>query len=893
MFYEAATPNDRIQVRLLLLVGLFLFLFAAVLTLSSAAREQSWQVEYRWLHWLGFLLWVVLFGAAHLETARRLPDRDPYLLPIAALLSGWGMLTIWRLLPAFGQRQALWLLIVLALFTAALRLPSDLAVLRRYKYLWLTGGLILTALTFVLGTNPTQPGFSRLWLGGPNIYLQPTEPLKLFLIIYLAGYLAPGLARSSRSSVLISPRLLALLAPTLIMAGLALLLLFFQRDLGTAAVFLFIYTSTVYLASGRKSIVLFAAAALIISAAAGYFQFDVIRIRMEAWLNPWLDPSGRSYQIVQSLLAAANGGILGRGPGLGSPSLVPLPHSDFIYTAIVEETGLLGGIGLLAALALLAGRGLRAALCATDAYRRYLAGGITAYLIAQALLIISGNMRLLPLTGVTLPFVSYGGSSLLTSFMALALLLHVSNQGDAEPLPVPSSTPYFHLAGVLFAGIVSAALITGWWTVVRSSSLVARPDNLRRLLADRFVPRGDIVDRSGQIIVRSSGSPGSYARDHLYPELSLVTGYSHPLYGQAGIEASLNAYLRGFSGYPPPVVEWEHLVSGQPPPGLDVRLTLDLEIQTAADDLFAGSAGALVVLNAQTGDLLALVAQPAFDPNDLETLPALITDPRAPLLNRAVQGLYQPGPSLAPLFLAANQDPALTTGRLPRLPQNLSYPIQNGGSRQVLDCAVAPADGSWGAAVSAGCPGAAAALAQSLLGESVQGAELLNSLLENWGFYTPPSIRLPASSSRPVEIGAALPQFLIGQGSLQISPLQLALAASALSSEGIRPAARLALAYRTPSSTWENLVRLEDPRQLFQADAARTAAQALSADNGQTWQSTALAINGPDQTITWFTAGTGPAYPGTPLVVVVLLEQNNPLRAAEVGRAVLQFASQR
>jgi cell division protein FtsW (lipid II flippase) len=890
LFFEFASPTDRIQGCLLTLAGVFLFLFAASLSLSPAVREQSWEVSYRWMHWLGLLLWVIMFAAAHVETSRRLPDRDPYLLPTGALLSGWGLLTIWRLLPAFGQRQALWLLIVLALFIFALRLPSDLSILRRYKYLWLTGGLILTALTFVLGTNPTNPGFSRLWLGGPDIYLQPSEPLKLFLVIYLAGYLAPGNGKKASSVLLISSSLLPLLAPTLIMTGLALLLLFFQRDLGTAAVFLFIYASTVYLASGRKAILFFAGAAFSLSAAAGYFLFDVLRIRIEAWLNPWLDPTGRSFQIVQSLLAAANGGLFGRGPGLGSPGLVPVPHSDFIYTSILEETGLIGGIALLAALALLCGRGLHAALSAPDAYRRYLAGGITAYLSAQAILIIGGNLRLLPLTGVTLPFVSYGGSSLLTSFVALVLLMHVSNLGDAEPQVVDNPAPYLYLGGLLFSGIFATALITGWWTVVRGPDLLTRPDNLRQTLADRFVRRGDILDRNNQVLVRSTGQPGNLERTHYYPFLSLVNGYTHPVYGQSGLEASLNPFLRGLEGYPDMVIWWEHLIQGQPPPGLDVRLTIDLDLQIYAHELFSGRQGALVVLNAETGDLLALVANPYFDPNNLNALPALINDLNAPLLNRASQGLYQPGTALAPLFLAANLDPELSSGRLPILPENLSYQFEEGTSPLILNCAVAPSGSSWGAVTMAGCPRTAIMLGQAIQEEG--SGETLNQLLQTWGFYSPPSIRLPAASSSPGQALSDLRQFILGQGNLRISPLQLALAVSSLSAEGIRPAPRLAQAYLTPLSSWETLPRLEESRRLFQANAANNASQALSDDNGQTWYSTAAALNGADRYATWFAGGTGSNWRGAPVAVVVLIEEHNPAAALQIGRSLLHLVTQ-
>src|SRR5690606_28097595 len=160
-----------------------------------------------------------------------------------------------------------------------------------------------------------------------------------------------------------------------------------------------------------------------------YELVGLVHARIDSWLNPWVDPTNRSYQIVQALMAIAAGGMFGRGPGLGSPGFVPVAHSDFIYTSIVEESGLLGAIALLALVAFLVVRALRISLHARDAYQRYLAIGLAAYIASQSLLIIGGNIRMLPLTGVTLPFVSYGGSSMLISFFALLLLTLVSHDG--------------------------------------------------------------------------------------------------------------------------------------------------------------------------------------------------------------------------------------------------------------------------------------------------------------------------------------------------------------------------------------------------------------------------------------------------------------------------------
>ena len=320
------TSPQSTQTRLLTLAGLFLFLYSISLTLSPAVRARAWDTEYRWDHWLGLLVWTAGVFLAHHQTRRFAPNHDPYLFSVVALLSGWGLLTIWRLLPTFGLRQTIWIGLGFIVFTLGLRLPKDLGFLRRYKYLWLTGGLLLTAATLLYGTNPAETGPEQ-WLGCCGIYLQPSEPLKLLLIAYLAAYLADRRQLPITSQPVhqfTSQPLLPLLAPTLVMAGLALLLLVVQRDLGTASLFMIIYATMIYLGTGHQRLVLFSLVGIVGMALAGYGLFDLVRLRVDAWLNPWADPAGRSYQVVQSLIAIAAGEIFGRGPGLGNPGLVPL-----------------------------------------------------------------------------------------------------------------------------------------------------------------------------------------------------------------------------------------------------------------------------------------------------------------------------------------------------------------------------------------------------------------------------------------------------------------------------------------------------------------------------------------------------------------------------------------
>src|SRR5215216_2059292 len=651
--------NRLIQSNLLKMAAGFLVLQTLIITLSPAVRERNLDVDYRWSQWVALLLWGLFIARAHRSILEKLPDADPYLFPAAAFLSGWGLLTIWRLDSGFGARQALWLGISMLVFSFGMELPTTLSFLRRYKYLLLTSGLILTGLTLLFGTNPTGFG-PRLWLGCCGVYFQPSEPLKLLLVAYLAAYFADKLP--------IQLRAFPLIYPTLFLSGLAILLLLVQRDLGTASIFIALYMIILYLATGRRRTLLISAFLLLFVGFAGYYLVDIIQARINSWINPWDDPSGGSYEIIQSLLAVANGGLEGRGPVLGSPALVPVAMSDFIFVAIAEETGLIGTLGLITLFGLILARGLRTALRAPDSFRRLFAAGITAYFGIQALLIISGNWRLLPLTGVTLPFVSYGGSSLLTSFIALLFLLLISNHLDEEPALLPRPQPYVAFGAFLLLGLFAAALTNGWWAIIRGPDLLLRTDNPRRTIEDRYVPRGLLLDRSNTVINTTEGKVGSYTRAYKYPDLAPVVGYNHPIYGQAGLEASLDEYLRGLRGNPSSTLWWNHLAYGMSPEGLNVRLSIDLYLQYRADEMMTDQTGAVILMNAQTGEILVMSSHPTFNPNDLNEIGSQLNkNPDKPLINRAASGLYPTGSLIDPFARALFGDVNSTENELTKV----------------------------------------------------------------------------------------------------------------------------------------------------------------------------------------------------------------------------------
>jgi cell division protein FtsW (lipid II flippase) len=804
--------SQKIERQLLLIATGILFLFAAILSLSPASQERSWYVSYRWSHWAGFVIWTIMVFFGHWHLRRKLPDTDPFVYPLTGFLVGIGILSIWRIAPAFGFRQSLWFVVSGIVIFLGVRYSEKLPILRRYKYILLVSGIFLTSLTLIFGTNPMGGG-PRLWLGCCGVYLQPSEPLKLLLVIYLSAYLADNLP--------LRQRFFPLILPTLLLTGLALLILVVQKDLGTASIFIFLYTIILYLATGRKRVILASVFIMALAAVVGYFAVDTIRIRLVAWLNPWSDPGGAGYQTIQSLMAIANGGIPGRGLGMGFPGLVPVAISDFIYSALAEETGFAGTIVLLCTMAIMISRGLRISLKAQDTFRRLLAGGLTAYLGAQCIVIIGGNLRLFPLTGVTLPFISYGGSSLVTSMIAILMILIIGSEPEEDPAPLLRPAPFLNLAlffNLIFLGL---AITNSWWSIWRAKDLLSRTDNPRRSISDTYVARGNLVDRSFVPINETQGHSGSYIRQYLYPALGAITGYTNSIYGQNGLELSLDPYLRGLKGHTDLSLEWNQLLYGTPPPGLSVRLSISLPIQSIADNLLGDHKGSALLLNAKTGEVLAMASHPTFDPNRLsETGSELINDQESPLLNRAAQGIYPPG-ELLNLF---NKIKALE--------------VRGSPSNQEL-------------------------------------VDLYNSL----GFYSEPDLQLPVSPAS--EYGKI--------GNLQLSPLQVALAATTLANNGIRSPGQIAMAVSTKSPEWIVLSPSSDPVKVFSPSLVEQTTSAEMIPRQPYWGNTYEAKSDVSK-ITWFIGGTTSEWQGTPLIAVIALEDGDSFSANRIGQGLLQSA---
>lgn len=418
-------PRFNVERGLLFLAGLFIFVCTLSLSLLRSGDDLR--------GWIHVIVWIACAAVGTWLLHRWLPNRDPLLFPLAMFMTGWGLVLNERLAPNFAERQTLWLVVSMAAMLAVIAVRPVLRWLRMYRYLLLFGGLLLLLATIVLGTNPSgQIGAPELWLGFGTLYFQPSEALKIILVAFLASYLgeqypalrAEGLETEQRRLSL-SPRIFG---PILLMWGLSVVILVWQRDLGTAILFFAVFMVLLYVASGYTPLLAIGAILVAIAAIVAYQLFDVVQLRIDIWLNPWPEANTRAFQIVQSLMAFAAGGVFGQGVGQGSPVYIPVVHSDFVFAALAEEWGLLGVIVAITCVATFVVRGLRVAIAQrARPFHSLFAIGLSLLLGVQSLLIMAGVLKLIPLTGVTLPYFSYGGSSLLMNFVSVGLLLRLSS----------------------------------------------------------------------------------------------------------------------------------------------------------------------------------------------------------------------------------------------------------------------------------------------------------------------------------------------------------------------------------------------------------------------------------------------------------------------------------
>lgn len=389
----------------------------------------------------GFLAIVLgFFAVAHFAVRRFAPQADPTLLPIAMLLNGLGFVAISRLDLAVrpGQRvaglQAVWTAVGVGAFVVTLIVVRRVRSLERYRYTFLLLGMAALVLPLAPGIGRTVND-ARLWVRLGPLQVQPGEAAKVLLVLFFAAYLvdrrellASGSRRVGRL-MLPDPRHLG---PLLVPWAISIMLMVQQKDLGSSLLFLTVFVAMLYMATSRGGYLIAGAILFAGAVFAAYHMFAHVAVRVDTWVNPWPVAQNKGYQLVQSLFAFGTGGFAGTGLGLGRPDLIPKASTDFVFAVFGEELGLLGTVAVVAGFILLVGSAYRIAVRTPRPFSKLFAAGLATVLGIQTFVIVGGVTRTIPLTGITLPFVSYGGSSLVANYIIIALLLRISDETAAD-----------------------------------------------------------------------------------------------------------------------------------------------------------------------------------------------------------------------------------------------------------------------------------------------------------------------------------------------------------------------------------------------------------------------------------------------------------------------------
>ncbi len=421
---------------------LSLILMAAVITAAAytlASLGKNAQIPQIIVPFLIALL--VLLVVAHLANRMLAAGADSTLLPLAALLNGLGYVMIARLSDRLASLQTTWAFISIIAYVGVLLVVQRATDLARYKWTFLFLGAGLLLLPLVPGVGASFGG-ARIWVSIGPINFQPGEFAKILLALFFAGYLAERRELIAAGTWKVGPFHLPEprhLLPIVLAWAFAVVVMVAEKDLGSSLLFFTLFVVMIWVATERAA---FLAIGLVMFAGAAFLAWKLfahVQTRVTIWRDPWPQYQGKGYQIIQSIFALANGGVSGTGLGLGSPNKIPEVKNDFIFAAIGEELGLVGATAVLIAFLLIIGAGLRIATRTERPFEKVLATGLTAILGVQAFIIIGGVIRVVPLTGITLPFVSYGGSSLLANYVLLALLIRISDSGARQFGEVPDT----------------------------------------------------------------------------------------------------------------------------------------------------------------------------------------------------------------------------------------------------------------------------------------------------------------------------------------------------------------------------------------------------------------------------------------------------------------------
>lgn len=667
----------------------------------------------------------IAFAVCHIATRIYAPAADPAILPIVFTLSSIGIAFVTRLAPTQAFNQVLWLFVSVGALVCTLIFVPSIESLAAYKYSIGAAGIVLLLIPMLIGT---ELGGSKLWLTFGGFSFQPGEIAKIFIVLFLAFYLANNREALSAYAWRVGPIQIprpSMLMPLFIMWGISLLVVIFERDLGSALLFFTFFVVMLYVCTGKVSYVVISLVLLCVGGYICYHLFSHVQTRVDIWLNPFSDPSNKGLQIVQSLYSLADGGLVGTGIGRGLPTLIPVVASDFIFSALGEELGFLGASAVLLAYVLFAVRGFTTAARAKSDISAFVAAGLTATITIQAFIIVAGTTKLLPLTGVTLPFMSQGGSSLVASFMIVGLLLKAGDEGTDRQTPIDMTvqtqglfgdfskfgdlsrkiannaamqrvsqiasaahlnahfgldTPESGVLGRVALGnrlvhllgacsLLFAILIANLTDiqVIRAAQYQSMPSNNHTISKNSRIKRGAIISSDGVTLAESvQQEDGHYER--VYPNGSLAAhtlGYVSVRYGSSGIESRLNDTLVSKNNYTS-LSDVVYSLAGVAKPGPSAVLTINSQMQKAAEAALKGYKGAIVAMNPTTGAILAKASNPTFNLQDLDSVMSDTSD-SGRLLDRTTQVLYAPGSTFKAITLASALESGIT---------NLDTPIE-------------------------------------------------------------------------------------------------------------------------------------------------------------------------------------------------------------------------
>ena len=847
------------------------------------------------------------FVVAHLAIRKLAPGADPAILPLSFALSGIGIAFITRLAPDLAMKQVGWLFLGVVFMVLVLAFVKNLDKLGNYKYTIMIAGILLL-MSPMLPVIGNEIYGSRIWLSIGGFSIQPGELAKICIVIFLAAYLAQNREMLSVFNHKLGPfRVpdMRALVPVIIMWAVALLVIVFEKDLGSALVLFFVFVTMLYVATGKHAYIVISLLMVSVGFVFVYFLFSHVQVRVDTWLNPFADPTNTGYQLVQSIFSIADGGLFGVGIGNGMAEQIPIVESDFIFSAIAEEAGLLGAAGVLLLYLCFAIRGILISVRAKSDVSSFMAVGFTAVIVLQAFIIVGGVTRLIPLTGLTLPFVSQGGSSLLASFIILGFLLRASDQGTGVVSlngALGRVSLGKRLTGTMIVFSALFALLVANLTmimVIQADEYKNMPINNHTLAKESKTERGAITTYDNVLLAHSVlQDDGSYEREYPAGNLAAhVVGYASDTYGTSGIEASCNDTLKGESNY----ASWIDVLnsySGAGTAGNDVKLTINSTIQQAAQDSLKGYKGACVAIDPKTGAVLALASSPTYDADDVDNILSSGGDSSA-LYNRATQALYSPGSTFKIVTLTtALADNVATESTQYDSPSTLDI---GGGKVTNFN------NSSYGAITLQRATELSANTVFAQLGDQI-GADGLVSSSEKFGFNNALNFDLPLAKSlmpdpnemTEWETAWAAAGEPVGEHASPAGPqatvLQMALVGCAIANNGTIMQPYLVdsvnnsdgkNSYRATPSTMSNVCSssvAKRVRTVLEGVVNNGTGKAAAISGVQIAGKTGTAETGKEKDDRWF-VGMGPSDDCSVVVAVVLEEAGESLSGGAAGRA--------